>query len=429
MTLVGLSFAYLRDRALNTALNVLLLALAVATMSILILFSAQLGERFERDAKGIDLVVGAKGSPLQLILSSIYQVDVPTGNIPLETMDMLRRDPTVAKVIPLALGDNFRGFRIVGTEPAYAEHYGAALASGAFWSAPSETVIGSEVAAQTGARIGQKFEGSHGLASEGGQEHEERPFVVTGILRPTGSVVDRLILTSVESVWDVHGIAHEEGLEADGHGEAGHEAGHAGEDHDETASASHHAGGAQEPKPEVTALLVTYRSALAAVRLPSMINRQTALQAAVPAVETTRLLSLIGVGLDAVKGFAALLMLTGGLSIFVALYTALRQREGDMAMLRVMGAKPSAIFGQILLEGLLLAAGGVILGLALGHGAVALAAATFEQLHDIGLTAFRFEPAEAVVAGAALALGAISALIPALRVFRVDIAKTLVHTA
>jgi putative ABC transport system permease protein len=415
MTLVGLSFAYLRDRALNTALNVLLLALAVATLVILILFSAQLGERFERDARGIDLVVGAKGSPLQLILSSIYQVDVPTGNIPLGTMDMLRRDPTVAKVIPLAQGDNFRGFRIVGTEPAYAEHYGATLVSGSFWSAPSETVIGAEVAAQTGARIGQRFEGSHGLGSDGGQEHAERPFVVTGILRPTGSVIDRLILTSVESVWDVHGIAH-------GDDAAHDEAGQGHDDHAEAAAAD-------GPKPEVTALLVTYRSALAAVRLPSMINRQTALQAAVPAVETTRLLSLIGVGLDAVKGFAALLMLTGGLSIFVALYTALRQREGDMAMLRVMGAKPSAIFGQILLEGLLLAAGGVILGLALGHGVVAVAAASFGQLNDIGLTALRFEPAEAVVAGAALALGALSALIPALRVFRVDIANTLVHTA
>lgn len=414
MTLVGLSFAYLRDRALNTALNVLLLALAVATMVILILFSAQLGERFERDARGIDLVVGAKGSPLQLILSSIYQVDVPTGNIPLETLDTLRRDFTVAKVIPLAQGDSFRGFRIIGTEPAYPEHYGAELAEGDYWSAPLETVIGAEVARETGAGIGQKFEGSHGLAAGDGQKHDQAPFVVKGILKPTGTVIDRLILTSVESVWDVHGIAHAATAEGD----------HAGESEDEHAG---HAGAASGPQAEITSLLVTYRSALAAVRLPTMINKQTQLQAAVPAVETTRLLSLIGVGLDAIKAFAALLMLTGGLSIFVALYTALRQRESDMAMLRVMGAKPSAIFGQILLEGLLLAAGGLILGLLLGHGVVALAAASFAQLREMGLTALRFEPAEFAVGAAALALGAVSALIPALRVFRVDIANTLAH--
>ncbi|HMO42444.1 MAG TPA: hypothetical protein PKB04_03790, partial [Phenylobacterium sp.] len=113
MNLAGLSLAYLKDRALNTALNVLLLTLSVATLVILVLFSSQLTERFTRDAAGIDLVVGAKGSPLQLILASIYQVDVPTGNIPGETVEQLRADPTVGEVIPLAQGDSFRGFRII----------------------------------------------------------------------------------------------------------------------------------------------------------------------------------------------------------------------------------------------------------------------------------------------------------------------------
>ena len=256
MTLVGLSFAYLRDRALNTALNVLLLALAVATMVILILFSAQLGERFERDARGIDLVIGAKGSPLQLILSSIYQVDVPTGNIPMETLDTLRRDFTVAKVIPLAQGDSFRGFRIIGTEPTYPEHYGAELAEGDYWSAPLETVIGAEVARETGAGIGQKFEGSHGLAAGDGQKHDQAPFVVKGILKPTGTVIDRLILTSVESVWDVHGIAHAPTAEGDHAGENRHETrGHhlAQDDHfrERQRDDAHHEG---ERRPERRAL-------------------------------------------------------------------------------------------------------------------------------------------------------------------------------
>ncbi|MCR5876245.1 ABC transporter permease [Phenylobacterium sp. J426] len=345
MTLTGLTFAYLRDRALNTALNVLILSLAVATLVVLVLFSAQLGERFTRDAQGVDLVVGAKGSPLQLILSSVYHVDVPTGNIPLETVETLRADPTVAKAIPLALGDNFRSFRIVGTEPAYLDHYGAAVAQGRLWSGPGEAVMGAEVARRTGAGLGQQFVGSHGLGGDDGQGHDERPFVVVGVMAPTGSVLDRLILTSVESVWAVHGIAHAaEAAHEDHAGEAHDEhAGHAGEDaahaHEEpapaNASQAAHAG-----EPEVTAVLVSYRSALAAVRLPAFINRQTALQAAVPAVETTRLLSLVGVGVDAARALAGLLMLTGGLSIFVALYTALRQREADMAMLRVMGAKP-----------------------------------------------------------------------------------------
>jgi len=410
MTLAGLSLAYLKDRALNTALNILLLTLSVATLVILVLFSSQLSERFARDAQGIDLVVGAKGSPLQLILSSIYQVDVPTGNIPLETVDMLRGDPTVAQVIPLALGDSFRSYRIVGTESAYVNHYGGEMAQGRMFEAPFEAVIGAQVARGTGAGLGQKFEGSHGTAGDG-QAHEETPFEVVGILAPTGTVLDRLIVTPVSSVWAAHGFGP--GPDED------HDAAH-GDHEDEAAHA--------EPTLEVTALLVKYRSSLAAVRLPSFINRQTQLQAAAPAVEMTRLLSLLGVGIDAVRAFAVLLMITSGLSIFVALYSALRQREGDMAMLRVMGARPPAIFGHIVLEGVLLAAAGALLGVVVGHGVVAFAAATFPQLQDMGLSALRFEPAEAVIVAAAIAMGGLAALLPALKVFRVDIAQTLANT-
>jgi putative ABC transport system permease protein len=145
-------------------------------------------------------------------------------------------------------------------------------------------------------------------------------------------------------------------------------------------------------------------------------------------VEMTRLLSLLGVGIDAVRAFAILLMATSGLSIFVALYSALRQREGDMAMLRVMGARPGAIFGHIVLEGVLLAAAGALLGVAVGHAVVAASAASVPQLRDMGLTAARFETAELVIVMAAIGMGALAALIPALKVFRVDIAKTLADT-
>lgn len=435
MTLAGLSLAYLKDRALNTALNILLLTLSVATLVILVLFSSQLAERFERDAQGIDLVVGAKGSPLQLILSSIYQVDVPTGNIPLATVDLLRADPTVAEVIPLALGDSFRGYRIVGTEPAYVENFGGVLAQGQMFAADYQAVIGAQMARETGAGLGQKFVGSHGLSGDG-HDHEEIPFEVVGILAPTGTVLDRLIVTPVGSIWAAHGFEappaegstdDHDGHDHDGDGQQDHAAhDHEPDDHApvETEHTAHAGGGDLE----VTALLIKYRSSMAAVRLPNFINKQTELQAAAPAVEMTRLLSLLGVGIDAVRAFAILLMATSGLSIFVALYSALRQREGDMAMLRVMGARPGAIFGHIVLEGVLLAAAGALLGVAVGHAVVAASAASFPQLRDMGLTAARFEPAELMIVMAAIGMGALAALIPALKVFRVDIAKTLADT-
>jgi putative ABC transport system permease protein len=422
MTLAGLSFAYLRDRALNTALNILLLALGVATLVILLLFSAQLEGRFERDAEGIDMVVGAKGSPLQLILSSIYHVDVPTGNIPLGAYEMLRKQPTVAEVIPLALGDSFRSFRIVGTEPAYPALYGGKLADGRMFAKPFEAVIGSDVAARTGATLGQRFVGSHGMGdSDKAHKHAETPFIVVGRLAPTGTVIDRLIMTPVESVWDVHGIAHDEAHEHDHEDEHEHEH----EDAPADEAAPRDAAVQGELAPEVTALLVRFGSPLAAVQLPNFINRQTELQAAVPAVEISRLLALLGIGIDAVRAFAVLLMLTAGLSIFVALLTALRQREGDMAMLRVIGASRAGIMGQIIAEGLILAAAGALLGVVLGHAVIGVAASSFEELRQLGLSALHFEPAELWIVLAALGIGVVAALVPAIRVFNADIAETL----
>jgi putative ABC transport system permease protein len=408
--MIGLSLAYLRDRALNTALNILLLGLGVASLVILLLFSSQLENRFDKDAQGIDMVVGAKGSPLQLILSSVYHVDIPTGNVPLDTVDLLRGQLGVAQAIPLALGDSFRSFRIVGTEPAYPALLGAGLADGRMFAAPMEAVMGAEVARRTGAGLGQRFVGGHGMSGgDEGPKHEEQPFIVVGRLKPTGTVIDRLILTRIESVWAVHGI----------------EAPHADEDHHDGETEAEHA--AHASPAEVTAVLVRFGSPIAAVRLPGFVNRQTNLQAAVPAVEVSRLLALVGVGLDAVRAFAVLLMLTAGLSIFVALLTALKEREGDMAMLRVIGASRTAIIGQVASEGLILAAAGAALGLALGHGVIALAAANIEQLHQLGLSATRFHPGEAWIVAAALIIGLIAALIPALRVLQSDIAETLAN--
>ena len=168
----------------------------------------ELEDRLTRDAAGIDLVVGAKGSPLQLVLAGVYHVDVPPGNIPLAAVAELRANPLIAQAIPLALGDSFRGFRIVGTEPALVEHYGGAARGRRAvderrwrpcWAARSR--------ARPASASGATFAGSHGLA-EGGGEHGDEPYRVTGMLAPTGTVLDRLVLTSVESVWAVHDAHH-----------------------------------------------------------------------------------------------------------------------------------------------------------------------------------------------------------------------------
>jgi putative ABC transport system permease protein len=417
--MIGLALAYLRDRGLVTAFNILLIALGVASLAVLLLVSSQVERRFSRDSAGIDLVVGAKGSPLQLILSSVYHVDVPTGNVPATSLSLLRADPGVARAIPLALGDSFRGARIVGTEPAFTDIHGATLAQGRMFAKTGEVVVGAEAARTTGLTLGQRFVGTHGTGTDG-HSHDNFAFIVVGILAPTGTVTDRLLLTTIDSVWAMHGIEapHAE----DKHNHAPGEA----HDHDHT---DEPAGAILDPRggpaPDITAILVTYRNAMAAMRLPGAINRETALQAASPATETARLLSLFGAAFDGARLFAWLVALTGLASVFVILLAAASAREGDMALLRVMGASRTQASGTVLMEGLVIATLGAAIGLVAAHALLALGAALFPTLRAVGVGPALFHPGELGIAAAVLGLGVVAALIPAAKVYRTDLAETL----
>src|SRR5690606_301838 len=162
-------------------------------------------ERIDTNARGIDLVVGAKGSPMQLILCNIFHIDFPTGNIKLHEADRIAANRLVKQAIPMALGDSYRGYRIVGTTAAYAAHYGGELAQGTWWSAPMEVTIGSAVAQALDLSMNATFHSNHGLSNDG-HAHEAHPFIVKGIMAPTQTVLDNLILTSVESIWHVHDL-------------------------------------------------------------------------------------------------------------------------------------------------------------------------------------------------------------------------------
>jgi putative ABC transport system permease protein len=403
MNLATLSASYLRARPLQTLLSVTLLALGVGTIVAALLSVAQLESRMGRDVRGIDLVVGAKGSPLQLILSGIYQLDAPTGNIPLEAAQALRKNPLIRKVMPIAMGDSWRGYRIIGSTRDYPEHYGAELRSGRYFEKSMETVLGAEVAARTGVGVGGRFVGVHGLAGEG-EEHTNSPYAVVGVLAPTGSVIDRLVLTPVESVWDVH--KHEE---------------HA-------PGAAHEHSEAHDTDPgekEVTVLLVQYASPLAAATLPRAINSKSELQAASPALETARLFRIAGAGLEALHAFAVVLIVAAGLSVFVALYSALEERRYDLAVMRALGASPARLFGLLLAEGLALAALGTLAGLALGHLFTSALGAWMKAAGQPEVSGAFFLRDELLLAAAALGVGLLAALIPACRAYRTDVSRTL----
>jgi putative ABC transport system permease protein len=400
MNLAGLSASYLRARPLQTALSLLLLALGVGTIVAALLVVSQIEERMSRDARGIDLVVGAKGSPMQLILSGIYHLDAPTGNIPLSEAQALAKHSLVKRAMPLALGDSWKGYRIVGAGPEYAVHYGAKPVAGRFYAKPMEAVLGAEVAARTGVGVGARIVGAHGIGGEG-EEHEAAPYQVVGVLGRTGSVLDRLVLTPIESVWQVHA---EHGAAAEAHG-------HPEEDEAEDR--------------EVTVLLVQYASPLAAALLPRQINAQSELQAASPAYETARLFRIVGAGVEALRAFAAVLILAAGLSVFIALYTALEERRYDLAVMRTLGASAGRLFGLLLLEGMALAALGALAGLVLGHAFASALGIWMQAAQQPRVTGLTFRIEELGILAAALVVGLLAAVIPAWRAYRTDVARVL----
>jgi putative ABC transport system permease protein len=399
MNLFRISWSNLKDKPLSSFLSGLLMTFGITIISLLLLLNKQLDDQFRKNIKGIDMVLGAKGSPLQLILSSIYQIDSPTGNIPLDEAERLTRNPMIKTAIPLAMGDNYRSFRIVGTNKKYLDHFGATVGQGKLFQQNLEVVIGPRVALVTGLKIGDTFAGSHGLDKDG-EEHADSKYKVVGILTPTNTVTDQLILTPVSSVWAIH-EHHEE-----------HEAGEAHEEHEE------------EGPREITSMLIKFRNPMG-MMLARGINNNSKLQAALPNIEVNRLFSLLGVGVETLRGLAIVIMLISGISVFVSLYNSLKERRYEMALMLSMGATRVQLFGMLLLEGLVLALIGFGLGILLSRVGLWLFSSSVSDEYHYNLAAFGILPEEWALLGVAVLIGLVAAALPALGVYRMNISRTL----
>lgn len=397
MNLFKISWRNLIDKPLSSFLSGLLMTFGITIISLLLLLNKQLDDQFRKNIRGIDMVVGAKGSPLQLILSSIYQIDSPVGNIPLDEAERLTRNPMIKTAIPLAMGDNYRSFRVVGTTQKYLDHFGATIAQGRLFGKDLDVVIGPRVATGTGLKIGDTFSGSHGLDAEG-EQHADSKYTVVGILNATNTVTDQLILTPVSSVWAIH-EHHEEG---EGHEEESHE---------------------EEPR-EITSMLVKFRNPMG-MMLARGINTNSKLQAALPNIEINRLFSLLGVGVDTLRGLAIAIMLISGISVFVSLYNSLKERRYEMALMLSMGATRAQLFGMLLLEGLVLALIGFVLGVLLSRVGLWLFSNTVSSEYHYDLAAFSILPEEWMLLGVAVLIGLLAAALPALGVYSMNISRTL----
>lgn len=464
MNLLRLSLANLSLSPLSTAVNILLLSLGTGSIAILLIATHLLSTALTRDAADIDLVVGAKGSPLQLVLSGLYHADIPTGNIRLSEARIWMEHPMVESAIPLSLGDSHKGFRIVGTNEDYVDIYDGQLAEGKLPSNLLEIAIGSSVSKATGLSLGATFAGQHGLDGAG-HAHDEDSYTVVGIFEASDTVLDRLLITTLESVWLVHGESrpnsetydttqtnrsHEhEDVHADAEAEASeamlddhhenehvkheHEHEHEDEDEDEHEDEliSEYVGDkekqttAHAEAQAITVLLVKYATPIAAITLPRKINDESALQAASPAYEITRLLQVIGIGIGWLQAFAAILVASAVLSIFAALYASLKARRNDLAVLRCLGATRSELFMLLLFEGVILTTAGIVFGLIAAHGGIELTAIALGDAQNFPFTGFVWAPTEFVLVGGLLAAGVLSSLIPSWQAFSTDVPRTL----
>lgn len=406
-------------KPLNTILSVVLLTSSVAIITTLVLVEKQFEEKFSSNIDGVDLVMGAQGSPLQLILSSVYQVDSPTGNISYDSAKVWMQHPFVQKAIPLAFGDNYRGYKILGTTPDYLEKYGAKISEGKLFEKNFEVVIGSDIAKKLSLKIGDEFFGSHGDAAEG-EVHDHYGYKVVGIAKPTGKVVDNLILCTIPSVWQMHG-GHEE-AENPAHGEEGHV--HVeGEEHHEEVDMT-----LDEHGMEITAVLLKFRNKMGIVTWPRIIAQNTKMQVASPAIEVNRLFSLFGIGISALQYLAYGIMLISGISIFIALYNTLKERENEFALMRVNGAKRLQLLKVVMIESLLLCVVGFIFGTILGRVGLSMLSNSAEEDFKMSFNPYEFIwEKEGTLFLLTIFVGFIAALIPAVKAYNLNISKTLAN--
>ncbi|MGF7079673.1 ABC transporter permease [Mucilaginibacter sp. UYCu711] len=397
MNLFKIAYKSLRANPLTTLLNIILIAFGVGIITILLLASDQIGQKLDNNSKDIDLVVGAKGSPLQLILSSIFYIDFPTGNIPLKDAEALERNPLVKAAVPLALGDNYNGYRIVGTDSGFVRLYALKLVAGRFWKSDFEVNIGDDVARSQHLKVGDRFFGAHGLTGNG-DIHRNHAYIVCGILSPQGNVTDNLVLTNVASVWRMHETKEE------------------------------HVDGKPEPyengEREITSLLIQYRSPMSVILFPRMVNQSTSMQAASPALESAHLFSLIGIGVDTLQWFAVLIMAISAVSVFISLYNSLKERKYDLAIMRTMGASKIKLFLIIIFEGVLLTVIGAVIGLVVGHLTLELIG-RYQDSTQAKLSGNVFLVRETYLIGVGFGIGLLASIIPAIQAYQSNISKIL----
>ncbi len=448
MTLARIILNNARQRSLSTVLTSLSVAVGVALIIAILTIKIIAQERFHLGYSGFDLVVGAKGSPLQLVLNVVYHLDVSPGNVSFSLYEKLQKDPRVKWVTPFSMGDSYEGFRIVGTTDTFLKNFqphpnqSLELASGRFFKfeeadlrkaiqeaiergktpIPSkkveqdtaryfEAVLGSIAAEETGLKVGDTFVATHGLQQTAeGSEHKESPWRVAGILQPTGTPVDRAIYINLDSFYRIEGHVIEKPKPL---GTSSRE-----KETKEEKSTPEEAG-------RISALALKLYSPLALQNLSKQINETENAQATIPAQEIRKLLMIVG-NVDRILLLqAALIVVVAAIGIGLAMFNSMNDRRRDIAVMRALGAKRSTIFSIVVGEAILITGIGGMAGLLLGHGVIWSMAPVIQTAIGFSIPSWSFHGFEVIILVGALFMGIFAGIGPAISAYRTDVATNL----
>lgn len=371
MNIASLALKSFRNRKLSVGLAIASITLSVALLLGVEILRSEAKSSFASTVSGTDLIVGARGGSVNLLLYSVFRIGNPTNNIEWQSYEEISALPGVKWSIPLSMGDTHAGFRVVGTDDNYFEHYRYArdrrlgLQRGAWFGDEDEIVIGAEVAASLGYRPGDKIIVAHGAGDESFIKHADKPFRVVGILAATGTPVDRTLYVSLAGFDHMH-----EGWQA---AEDGH-------NHDPlaaTASAEGHTDEEQHAEDEhhdeeysISAFLLGLESRAAAIGLQRRINQfeHEPLSAILPGVTLLELWEIVGLVEHTLRAISIFVVIVGLSSMLIILMTSINERRREMAILRALGARPGHVFGLILGEAIAITLSGIGLGILLVCG-------------------------------------------------------------
>lgn len=406
--ILGLALRSLRHRGFTAGLTVMSIALAVMLLLGVERVRHESRESFVSAVSGTDLIVGARTSPVHLLLASVFRIGNVTHNVRWDTYGDLARRPEIAWTIPLSLGDSHRGFRVVGTNGAYFEHYRfgdvqpLTFSSGRGFAGPGDCVVGALVATKTGYRVGDPVVLAHGTGDISFADHAEHPLIVSGILAPTGTPVDRAVHVTLEALDAVHAPS---GAAADA---------------DPLAAALKSASADRT----VTAILVGLHQRSAALAVQRAFNDHAGepLTAILPVVTLQEVWEIAGVVEHALLAVSVLVVVVGLGGMLVALLTSLAERRREMAILRAVGARPVHVFALLLGEAIVLTLVGAMLGVVALHGGIALTQPWIAERWGLRLSAGTLTLRELELLALVTLAGILAGLVPAYRIYRTSLA-------